>query len=302
MGAIRSGTQALLSRHRFRAKRSLGQNFLLDANLLARLAEAAELTRADSVLEIGPGSGNLTRELAQRAGAVVAVEADRDLAPVLAEALAGYNNVHLVWGDFLKQDLMALWELVPPGAGGARKVAANLPYYITSPILVKILTSQVLPKLAVLLVQQEVAERMLAAPGTRAYGSLSVLVQFYTEPELVLKVPPGAFFPPPEVWSAAVRLRFRPAPPVPVEDPAFFFRVVRAAFGQRRKTLLNALLGGLGPEVCREGLVAALERVGIDSKRRGETLDLAEFAALAGAIRAEIADRKKVGEWSAKNS
>lgn len=215
---------------------------------------------------------------------MVAVEKDRDLAPLLAEVQAVHPNVHLVWGDFLKQDLAALWATAPPGPGGTCKVAANLPYYITSPILVKLLTSPTLPSLAVLLVQQEVADRLLAAPGTRAYGSLSVLVQFHTAPELVLKVPPGAFFPVPEVSSAAVRLRFRPVPPVEAGDPAFFFRVVRAAFAQRRKTLLNALAAGLAPAVSRETLQAALAAAGIDPLRRGETLGLTEFAALTRAL------------------
>ncbi|MDK2856656.1 MAG: rRNA (adenine1518-N6/adenine1519-N6)-dimethyltransferase [Bacillota bacterium] len=280
-------------RHQFRAKRRLGQNFLLDSGILARLAEAAELSPADTVLEIGPGTGNLTRELARRAGAVVAVELDRELAPLLAETLAGFDNIHLVWGDFLAQDLPRLWELAPPGPGGARKVAANLPYYITSPILVKLLTGQSAPALAVLLVQQEVAERLLAAPGTRAYGSLSVLVQFYTVPELVLKVPPRAFFPPPEVSSAAVRLRLRSNPPVDVQDPALFFQVVRAAFGQRRKTLLNALLGGLKWEGDKAALAAALKAAGVDPARRGETLSLEEFAALTRAVRSAQADGRR---------
>lgn len=279
-------------RHQFRAKRRLGQNFLLDSGILARLAEAAELSPADTVLEIGPGTGNLTRELARRAGAVIAVEVDRELAPLLNETIAGFNNVHLVWGDFLAQDLMCLWELAPPGPGGARKVAANLPYYITSPILVKLLTGQGAPALAVLLVQQEVAERLLAAPGTRAYGSLSVLAQFYTVPELVLKVPPRAFFPPPEVSSAAVRLRLRSNPPVEVQDAALFFQVVRAAFGQRRKTLINALLGGLKWE-DKGTLAAALKAAGIDPARRGETLSLEEFAALTHAVRSAQADGRR---------
>jgi len=279
-------------RHKFRAKRRLGQSFLLDSGILARLAEAAELSPADTVLEIGPGTGNLTRELARRAGAVVAVEIDRELAPLLAETLAGFDNIHLVWGDFLAQDLTRLWELAPPGPGGVRKVAANLPYYITSPILVKLLTSQGAPALAVLLVQQEVAERLLAAPGTRAYGSLSVLVQFYTVPELVLKVPPRAFFPPPEVSSAAVRLRLRSNPPVDVQDPSLFFQVVRAAFGQRRKTLINALLAGLkwGDKAT---LAAALKAAGIDPMRRGETLSLEEFAALTHAVRSAQAEGRR---------
>jgi 16S rRNA (adenine1518-N6/adenine1519-N6)-dimethyltransferase len=279
-------------RHQFRAKRRLGQSFLLDPGILARLAEAAELSPADTVLEIGPGTGNLTRELARRAGAVVAVEIDRELEPLLAETLAEFNNVHLVWGDFLAQDLTRLWELAPPGPGGTCKVAANLPYYITSPILVKLLTSQSAPALAVLLVQQEVAERLVAVPGTRAYGSLSVLVQFYTIPELVLKVPPRAFFPAPEVSSAAVRLRLRSDPPVDVQDSALFFQVVRAAFGQRRKTLINALLGGL-EWADKDTLAAALKEAGIDPTRRGETLSLEEFAALTRAVRSAQADGRR---------
>lgn len=277
-------TVDLLRRHGFHTKRRLGQNFLLDPNLLKRIATSAELTTADTVLEIGPGSGNLTRELAERAGNVVAVELDKGLQPILSEALAGYKNVHLVWGDFLKQDLAYLWGLVPPLPGGERKIVANVPYYISTPILVKILTSDAPPSLAVILLQQEVAERLTADPGSKAYGSLSVLAQYHAEPELVVKVPPGAFFPPPEVASAVVRLRFRAEPPVVVNDSAFLFRIVRASFGQRRKTILNSLNGSLGPELGREILSEALMRAGIDPRRRGETLSLMEFAALTRAI------------------
>lgn len=277
-------TKEQLRRHNIRAKKRLGQNFLLDKGILARLAEAAELTTADTVLEIGPGSGNLTVELAKRAGAVIAVEADKELEPVLTGNLAGLDNVQIVWGDFLEQGLEDLWRLAPTGLNGERKVAANLPYYITSPVLIKLLTNSYRPSLAVILVQLEVAQRLVAQPGTKDYGSLSVLTQFYTRPELVLKVPPAAFFPRPKVWSAAVRLRFRDQPAVVVEDEEFFFQVVRASFGHRRKVLANSLQQDLGNGLTRQQIAAALESASIDRMRRGETLSLEEFALLAEAL------------------
>lgn len=278
-------TRKQLRRHNIRAKKRLGQNFLLDKGILAQLAAAAELSLTDTVLEIGPGSGNLTVELARRAGAVIAVETDRDLEPVLAANLSKFDNIQVIWGDFLEQSLESLWQLAPTGLDGERKVVANLPYYITSPVLIKLLTAAShRPRLAVILVQLEVAERLVAEPGTKAYGSLSVLTQYFTCPELVLKVPPTAFFPRPKVWSAAIRLRFRDQPAVKVQDEEFFFKVVRAAFGHRRKTLLNSLHYDLGERIAKEDMATALSRAGIDDRRRGETLNIEEFALLTTAL------------------
>ncbi|MGI6129840.1 MAG: 16S rRNA (adenine(1518)-N(6)/adenine(1519)-N(6))-dimethyltransferase RsmA [bacterium] len=284
MGA---GTREQLRQHNIRAKKRLGQNFLLDKGILGRLADAVQLSKADTVLEIGPGSGNLTVQLAQRAGSVIAVEADRELEPVLTNNLTGFNNTQLVWGDFLEQNLDTLWQLAPTGVGGKRKVAANLPYYITSPVLIKLLTTGQRPDLAVLLVQLEVAQRLVGKPGTKDYGSLSVLTQFYTCPELVLKVPPAAFFPRPKVWSAAVRLRLRPKPAAEVENEEFFFQVVRASFAHRRKMLANSLQQDLGDRLTKQVITDALTSAGIDPRRRGETLSLAEFASLTTALAKE---------------
>ncbi|NLG86882.1 MAG: 16S rRNA (adenine(1518)-N(6)/adenine(1519)-N(6))-dimethyltransferase RsmA [Firmicutes bacterium] len=277
-------TKEQLRQHNIKAKKRLGQNFLLDKRILARLADAAELSKSDIVLEIGPGSGNLTVELAQRSGAVIAVEADQELEPVLTANLAEFNNVQLIWGDFLEQDLDTLWQLAPSESVRQRKVVANLPYYITSPVLVKLLTAGQPPNLAVILVQLEVAQRLVAKPGTKDYGSLSVLTQFYACPELVLKVPPAAFFPRPKVWSAAVRLKFRDQPAVDVGDKDFFFQVVRASFGHRRKTLANSLQHDLGDRLTKQDITASLIRAGIDPMRRGETLSLKEFAKLTTAL------------------
>ncbi len=278
------GIREQLRQHNLRAKKRLGQNFLLDKGILARLADAAELSRADTVLEIGPGSGNLTVELARRAGRVIAVEADRELEPILAANSADFSNIHLVWGDCLEYSWDELWQLAPPVKTQQRKVAANLPYYITGPVLVKLLTESPRPNLAVILVQLEVAQRLVAQPGTKEYGSLSVLTQFYTCPEPVLKVPPAAFFPRPKVWSAVIRLRFRPQSAVPVEDEQFFFQVVRASFSHRRKTLANSLQHDSGIGLTKECIAAALESAAIDPQRRGETLSLEEFALLAKAL------------------
>ena len=282
MGA---GTRAQLRQYNIRLKKHLGQNFLFDKNILARLADAAELTDTDTVLEIGPGSGNFTVQLAQRAGTVIAVEVDQQLEPLLTANLAPFSNIHLVWGDFLQLSWNQLWQIAATSSGATRrKVAANLPYHITSPVLVKLLTEMPKPDLAVLLMQMEVAQRLVASPGTKEYGSLSVLTQFYCYPELVLKVPPTVFFPRPKVWSTAVRLRFRSQPAVLVDDEQFFRQVVRASFRHRRKTLVNSLLYGLNAPITGDCVAAVLENANIDPARRGETLDLEEFGQLTKAL------------------
>jgi 16S rRNA (adenine1518-N6/adenine1519-N6)-dimethyltransferase len=279
-----TGTRRQLQQHNIRAKKHLGQNFLLDKNMLAWIADAVELSNLDTVLEIGPGCGNLTVELARRAGSVIAVELDRELEPILRANISGFNNIHIVWGDFLAYDTEGLWRLGSGEESGQRKVAANLPYYITSPVLIKLLTESPKPSLAMLLMQLEVAQRLVAKPGTKEYGSLSVLTQFYTCPELLLRVPPAVFFPRPKVWSAAVRLRFRSRPAVAVADEQFFLQVVRASFSHRRKTVANSLQHNPKIKLARAGIEAALGRAHIDPNRRGETLNLEEFARLAQAL------------------
>lgn len=271
---------ALLRRHEVRTNKSLGQNFLLDKNTLERIVAAAHLAGDEAVLEIGPGLGALTRLLAEQAASVAAVEIDAGFVRVLAETVSDLVNVRVEHADFLKLDLetWARENLSPLPA----TVVANVPYYITSPLLIALLRTGALWKSIVVLVQKEVADRLRAGPGTSDYGSLSVFAQFHAEVEVVGVVPRGVFYPPPKVDSAIVRLTPRAAPPVDVADPALFEQVVRAAFGQRRKTLSNAL--SALPDRSRAEILAALEAAGIDPQRRGETLDMAAFAAIVNAL------------------
>lgn len=269
--AVRLGE--VLRRHGLRLKKGLGQNFLADPVHLDRIVDAAQLAPADQVLEIGPGVGTLTARLAQRAGQVVAVELDSALLPVLAETLAGCSNVTVVQGDILALDPSALM------GGQPFKVVANLPYYITSAAIRHLLTTAAPPDLVVLTVQREVAERIVARPPEMSL--LAVSVQFYAEPQMIARIPAGAFIPPPKVDSAILRLRRWPAPPVAVPSEEDFFQVVRAGFGQRRKQLRNSLGSGLGIGGDEAGRLLAA--AGVDPARRAETLALAEWAAIASA-------------------
>ena len=272
--------RGLLERHGFHFSKALGQNFLIDASVPERIADALEADESCAVLEVGPGIGCLTEQLAGRAGSVLSVELDRRLEPVLRETLAPYPNAEVLYGDILKQDLPALAEekLKAP----TRLFCANLPYNITTPVLTKVLESGLFRR-SVVMIQREVAERLCAAPGGKDYGAFSLLVQWHAEPELLFTVPPQAFVPQPKVTSAVVRLTQREKPPFPVKDEALLFRTVRAAFGQRRKTLLNALSAGF-PELGKDGCRAAAEKSGIDPGCRGEVLSLAQFAALSDAV------------------
>lgn len=289
VAASPTALRALLKRYGLEPKKGLGQHFLWQTRLVERIADAAELTEQDLALEIGPGTGNLTAVLARRAGMVVAVEIDRSLFPLLKETLAGLENVRLVAGDARSVDYRELLESCAPGFPGPCKVLGNLPYYITSPLIMRLLGQGFRKELLVFMVQKEVADRIVAAPGGKEYGSLSVAVQYYAEPEVLFRVPPDAFFPPPDVASAVIRLRCRPRPAVEVRDEGLFFEVVHAAFRYRRKTIRNALreAGLLVPE--RESRFFA--DVEIDPGRRGETLCLREFALMADAL-FEIRERK----------
>lgn len=271
----------LLREYGLHPRKRFGQNFLVDENVLTKIVEAADLSPEDVVLEVGPGLGTLTRALAAHAGRVVAVELDRDLLRVLETAtVADLPNVRTVAGDILE---LPLEELLPADAP-AYKVVANLPYYITSPVILKFLTSRRPWARLVFMVQREVAERLNAGPGTKAYGSLTVTLHFFAEVTIAARVPRTAFFPPPEVDSAVVVLTPRPEPLPPGPERDAFFAVVRAAFGQRRKTLANALAGGgFRPPVIQ----AALSAAGVDGRRRGETLSLSEFVALAHCLAAQ---------------
>lgn len=274
---------ALLRRFDLKPRKSLGQNFLLDEGALAKVAAAAELTPNDTVLEIGPGLGSLTRHLAQAAARVVAVELDQNLLAPLEYVLAGYPNVEIVHGDIL--DLQPSTLNLPTGY----KVVANIPYYLTSAVLRHLLEAQARPDRLVLTVQKEVAQRLCATPG--AMSLLAVSVQFYSEPRIVARLSAGAFYPQPEVDSAVVRLDVRARPAVDVPETDAFFRVVKAGFSQKRKQLRNALGAGLG--LSSEAIEALLAQAGIDPKRRAETLTLDEWGKLAHAWRAAIPNQAR---------
>ncbi|CUH95453.1 Ribosomal RNA small subunit methyltransferase A [Propionispora sp. 2/2-37] len=255
--------------------KKLGQNFLINEQIVRGIVQAADIISGEAVLEIGPGIGTLTQGLAEAGASVTAVEIDRHLLDVLAKTLAGYDNVRVVHGDILRLDIAR--EMKTEGY----KVVANLPYYITTPIIMGLLEQRLPLKLLVTMVQKEVAERMVACPGSKEYGALSVAVQYYTEPQIMFMVPPSSFIPPPAVDSAVIRCTVRNQPPVSVYNENLFFRVVKAAFSQRRKTLLNALktMGRPADEIK-----ACLLKADIDGRRRGETLGLSEFAAIANTL------------------
>lgn len=264
-------TNHILHRFKLRADKKLGQNFLIDEDIVRRIVAAAELTPADTVLEVGPGIGTLTQGLAESGAQVVAVELDKRLLPVLDTTLAGYENVRIVSGDILQVDIMR--EVGAPDF----KVCANLPYYITTPIIFALLEKRLPMERLVAMVQKEVAERMAAQPGGKDYGALSVAIQYYTEPEIAFIVPPSSFIPAPAVDSAVIVCKRRSQPPVQVCDEDLFFRVVKAAFSLRRKMLSNSLKN-MG--VKSEQATRWLELAGVDGKRRAETLSLEEFARL----------------------
>lgn len=270
----------LLERHGFRFSKSLGQNFLTAAWVPERIAESAGLDEHTGVLEVGPGIGCLTAQLAERAGKVLAVELDRALKPVLAETLAGRDNVELLFADALKLDLRQLAEERLPGLRPV--VCANLPYNVTSPLLTAILKAGCFDTVTVM-VQREVARRLCAREGTADYGAFSVFVQWHAEAELLFEVPPDCFIPRPKVTSAVVRLRRRESPPAAVKDEAELFRVVRAAFNMRRKTLVNALSSGLGG-IGKEEAENAVKKCGFDPKIRGEAVGIGGFAKIADEI------------------
>ena len=268
-------TQHILNRFKLRADKKLGQNFLIDENVVHQIVAAAELSEADTVLEVGPGIGTLTQGLAESKARVVAVELDTRLLPVLATTLNGYDNVRVVHGDILKVNIME--EVGAPSF----KVCANLPYYITTPIIFALLEKRLPMERLVAMVQKEVAERMAAQPGGKEYGALSVAIQYYTEPKIAFIVPPTSFIPAPAVDSAVIVCKRRIKPPVEVCDEGLFFRVVKAAFSLRRKMLSNSLKN-MG--IKSEQVSKWLELAGVDGKRRAETLSLEDFAKLTNSF------------------
>ena len=272
-------TIEIIQKYEFMFQKKFGQNFLIDAHVLEKIISAAGITKDDCVLEIGPGIGTMTQYLAENAGHVVAVEIDRNLIPILKETLADYDNVTVINEDILRVDIKALAEEY--NGGKPIKVVANLPYYITTPIIMGLFESGVPIDNITVMVQKEVADRMKEGPGSKDYGALSLAVQYYAEPEIVANVPPNCFIPRPNVGSAVIRLTRHKEMPVEVKDPALMFKIIRASFNQRRKTLQNGL--GNAPELpyTKEQIAAAIEEMGLTPTIRGEALSLAQFAQLS---------------------
>lgn len=272
-------TIEIIQKYEFMFQKKFGQNFLIDAHVLEKIISAAGITKDDCVLEIGPGIGTMTQYLAENAGHVVAVEIDRNLIPILKETLADYDNVTVINEDILRVDIKALAE--EHNGGKPIKVVANLPYYITTPIIMGLFESGVPIDNITVMVQKEVADRMKEGPGSKDYGALSLAVQYYAEPEIVANVPPNCFIPRPNVGSAVIRLTRHKEMPVEVKDPALMFKIIRASFNQRRKTLQNGL--GNAPELpyTKEQIAAAIAEMGLTPTIRGEALSLAQFAQLS---------------------
>ena len=266
-----------------RHKKSLGQHFLFDDNILKKIADSAQLTKDDLVLEAGTGVGTLTKHLAEKAGRVVTVELDRSLIPQAQTNLKAFKNIEIVNDDIMKMNIPAAMDRYPDFSH--RKVVANIPYYITTPLISMLLQSKADFEEITLLIQKEVAERIVSRPGVKAYGSFTIFVNYYAEPRIMFKVPAAAFRPRPEVDSVVLRLRKLSKPPVEVKDEKMFFRLVRAAFVQRRKMLRNAIMNANIEGITAEKLDEALVSSGINGKRRGETLSISEFACLSGRVR-----------------
>ena len=272
----------LLEKHGFRFSKALGQNFLIKDWVPEQIAESSGADKSSAVLEIGPGVGCLTKELSRRAGKVVAVELDNRLLPLLDESLSECDNVEIVSGDIMKTDVAGLVR--EKFSGLTPRVCANLPYNITSPVLTKLINTGVFESITVM-IQKEVALRICAGAGDADYGALSVFINYYMETELLFDVSPDCFMPQPKVTSAVIRMTKRSAPPVMADDEKLFFRVVRAAFEQRRKTLSNALSGKLGEGISKEKIVSAMQACGLDLRVRGEALGMEQFAALTNALK-----------------
>ncbi|MBO5487316.1 MAG: 16S rRNA (adenine(1518)-N(6)/adenine(1519)-N(6))-dimethyltransferase RsmA [Eubacterium sp.] len=275
-------TIQVLQKHDFHFQKKFGQNFLIDTHVLEKIVEAAEVGPEDFVLEIGPGIGTMTQYLGERARQVLAVEIDNNLIPILKETLSGYHNVEILHGDILKQDIQAIADRY--NQGKPIKVVANLPYYITTPIIMGLFESHVPLANVTVMVQKEVADRMKAKPGTKEYGALSLAVQYYANPYLAANVPPNCFMPRPNVGSAVIRLDCLSKTPVEVKDEKFMFRLIRASFNQRRKTLQNGLTNSGELNFSKEEIGQAIEKAGLPPSIRGEKLGLEEFARLSDVL------------------
>lgn len=280
---IPSNTIAVLQKYHFNFQKRFGQNFLIDPHVLEKIMDAAQITKEDCVVEVGPGIGTMTQYLAERAGRVVAVEIDKALLPILSETLAAYENAEVINEDILKVDMNRLVQ--EKNGGRPIKVVANLPYYITTPIIMGLFESHVPMESITIMVQKEVADRMQVGPGTKDYGALSLAVQYYAKPEIVAAVPPNCFIPRPTVGSAVIRLTRYSEPPVTVKDEKFMFALIRASFNQRRKTLVNGLGNAGGLCVEKDEVKKALAQMGLSETVRGETLTLEQFARLADLLK-----------------
>jgi len=279
---IPQNTIAVLQKYNFNFQKKFGQNFLIDTNVLNRIIASAGITKEDCVLEIGPGIGTMTQYLAESAREVVAVEIDKALIPILQDTLSGYDNVTVINEDILKCDINQIVQ--EKNAGKPIKVVANLPYYITTPIIMGLFESHVPLKSITIMVQKEVADRMQVGPGTKDYGALSLAVQYYAKPEIVANVPPNCFIPRPNVGSAVIRLTRHEKPPVNVEDEQKLFAIIRASFNQRRKTLVNGLGNAQGLSFSKEHVTQVLLQMGLPATIRGEALTLEQFAGLSNLL------------------
>ena len=284
-------TIEILNKYKFVFQKKFGQNFLIDEHVLGKIIRSAEITEDDFVVEIGPGIGTLTQYLAASAREVAAIEIDDALIPILEDTLSAYDNVTVIHEDVLKVDLCKLTE--EKNAGKPIKVVANLPYYITTPIIMGLFENHVPVESITIMVQKEVADRMKTGPGSKDYGALSLAVQYYAKPELVANVPPNCFMPRPRVGSAVIRLTRHTEVPVQAEDEKLMFQIIRASFNQRRKTLVNGL--GNAPElkILKEVTAAALEEMGLPKAVRGEALTLEQFAELSNRILKKLPERKE---------
>lgn len=275
-------TVEVLKKYDIHFQKKFGQNFLIDSHVLNKIINASEITKDDGVLEIGPGIGTMTQFLCEAAGNVLAVEIDKTLIPILGDTLSAYSNVKVLQGDILKQDIKELSEEYNDGR--PFKVVANLPYYITSPIIMGLLENDVPVDSITVMVQKEVAERMQAGPGSKTYGALSLAVQYYAEPYLAANVPQNCFMPRPNVASAVIRLKKYPAPKVKVDNVSLMFRLIRASFQQRRKTLWNGIKNSGELNYTKEQVEEAFDKMNLDYSIRGETLNLEKFAELSNLL------------------
>ena len=275
-------TIEIIQKYEFAFQKKFGQNFLIDTHVLEKIIAAAGVTEDDCVLEIGPGIGTMTQYLAEAAGKVIAVEIDKNLIPILSDTLSEYQNVRIINEDVLKLDLRKLAD--EENGGKAIKVVANLPYYITTPIIMGLFENQVPVESITVMVQKEVADRMQTGPGSKDYGALSLAVQYYAEPYIVANVPPNCFMPRPKVGSAVIRLTRHKEPPVEVKDEKLMFDIIRASFNQRRKTLANGLNNSDKITCSKEIITEAIEKLGKGPSVRGEALSLQEFASLSNDI------------------